>query len=279
MHKLEDTDPPKQVVPLLESVRRATALLAADVESIGTYTWVGKDDDQFWEFFKRSIIKRQFEALDTIIHLVESRKGHFGVTLLRPAYEEMLWGTYLQQHKTLAPRIAFLLSRREVGNTIKAQNQFIGAKAMQTLGFTQKRIKHMQAAFRPSEKELRNIGKSLGWRNNEPPGAAALSRSTGHEKEYNFIYQATSRYVHFSTHELGRRVWGRRGKVNIGSDQFSGYWSDFALYWSFRIFMNVCKIFPELWPSENNPGLEGLLDEIEKMYPVPIITASELESW
>jgi hypothetical protein len=279
MLELEEADSFKPPVPLLDSVRRATALLAPEAESVSTYTWDGNDDDQYWEFFKRSIIKRQFEALNTIIHLAETKRGHFGVTLLRPAYEEMLWGTYLEQHKDLAPKIALLLSRREVNDTIEAQNQFLGAKAMQNHGFTQKRVKMMQAAFRPSLTELRTIGKRLGWRNDEPPGAAALARWTGHEKEYNFIYHATSRYVHFSTHELGRRVWGERGSVTIGSDQFSSYWSDFALYWSFRIYIYVSEVFPDLWLNENNPALEGMLDEIKAMYPVPIITASELESW
>lgn len=279
MPELMDDKSSMPTIPLLDSVRRATALLAPEVESVGNYTWTGNDDDQYWEFFKRSIIKRQFEALNAIIHLAESKQGHFGVTLLRPAYEELLWGTYLEKHKDLAPKIALLLSRKEVGDTIEAQNQFLGAKAMQAHGFTQKRIKQMKASFRPSTAELRAIGKRLGWRNDEPPGAAALARWTGHEKEYNFIYHATSRYVHFSTHELGRRVWGHRGSVTIGSDQFSSYWSDFALYWSFRIYIYVSTVFPDLWGSEDNPALEGMLDVIKEMYPVPIITASELESW
>lgn len=266
-------------IPLVVSVKTAASFLLSTVESVGTYTWEGKDEDQYWEFYKRSMIKRQFEALNTAIHLAENNQGHFGVTFLRPAYEEMLWGTYLEKHSELAPKIALLLSRREVGATVDAQNQFLGAKTMQELGFTQKRIKRMQAAFRPSMTELRAIGKSLGWRNDEPPGAAALARWTGHEKEYNFIYHATSRYVHFSTHELGRRVWGRSGSVTISSDTFSLYWIDFALYWSFRIFIYVLRLFADLWMDKETPKLDGMLDAIKLMYPVPIITASELESW
>lgn len=265
--------------PLLDSVRRAVQMLEPEARSVGTYTWTGNDNDQYWEFFKRAIITRQFEAIKTIIHLAETKQGHFGVTMLRPAYEEMLWGTYLENHKELAPKIALLLSRREVSDTIDAQNHFLGAKAMQAHGFTQKRVKKMQATLRPSLTELRAIGKSLGWRNDEPPGAAALARWTGHEKEYNFIYHATSRYAHFSTHELGRRVWGQRGNVKIGSDQFSDYWSDFALYWSFRIYICVSTVFPDLWLTHENPALDGLLDVIKEMYPVPIITSSELERW
>lgn len=266
----ETTSITKSHIPLLASVKRATALLAPEVERIGTYKWSGADEDQFWEFYKRSIVKRQFEALSTIIHLVENKQGHFGVTFLRPAYEEMLWGTYLEQNKELAPRIAFLLSRQEIDATIDAQNQFLGAKTMQLHGFTQKRVKQLRAAFRPSMTELRVIGKTLGWRNDEPPGAAALARWTGHEKEYKFIYHATSRYVHFSTHELGRRVWGHRGSVTIGSSQFSNYWSDFALYWGFRIYIYVSSVFSDLLLDESNAKFEGMLEEIEHMYPVPI---------
>lgn len=132
--------------------------------------------------------------------------------------------------------------------------------------------------FGPRMSELKDIGNNLGWRNGEPPGAAALARLTQNEKEYKFIYHATSRYVHFSTHELGRRVWGRQGSVIIGSDKFSHYWSDFALYWGFRIFIYVSTIFIDLWPDDS-AQLDGVLKEIQQMYPMPIITAEELESW
>jgi len=72
---------------------------------------------------------------------------------------------------------------------------------------------------------------------------------------------------------------GQKGKVKIGLDQFSGYCTDFALYWAFRIFIYTCREFVDIWPGEDDSSLEALLPSIEKLSPVPIITSSKLESW
>ncbi|MER9331630.1 DUF5677 domain-containing protein [Mesorhizobium sp. M0488] len=269
-------------VPLRISVSNCLALLAPNITAIKDYRWTGSDQDQFWEFFKRSMLVRQFEAAQAVVDWGETGHAHFGVTLLRPAYEEMLWATYLEKHSDKAPKIALLLSSRETSETLEAQNQFIGAKAMQQHGFTQKYLKQRDALTRPQLAELRAIGKQLGWRNDEPPGAAFLARQVGKEREYNFVYQATSRFVHFSGHELGRRVWGRRGSVKIGSDQFAAFWSDFALYWSFRILIETANVLREVFSDyEIDVGSmrDGMMENIGKMYPIPIITKAELESW
>ncbi|MBY2983101.1 DUF5677 domain-containing protein [Rhizobium leguminosarum] len=273
------TDMQRHIIQNLIPVKEAAGVLGKDIETLRSYEWSGPEEKYVWEWLKRSILVRQFEALETIIFLAENNRGPFGVTMLRPAYEEYLWAKYLEKHETFARKISLLLLRREIDDTVDAQNVYLGAKTMQHLGFTQKRIKQMQASFRPGSTELREIGRALKWRNEQPPGAAALARETGDEREYNFIYHATSRYVHFSTHELCRRVWGQKGKVKIGSDQFSGYWTDFALYWAFRIFIYTCREFVDIWPGEDDSSLEALLPSIEKLSPVPIITSSELESW
>jgi len=269
-------------VPLRTSVSNCLKLLAPNITTIKEYSWTGSDQEQFWEFFKRSMLVRQFEAAQAIVDWAGTSHGHLGVTLLRPAYEELLWAIYLEKHPDKAPKIALFISSQETTETLEAQNQFLGAKAMQQHGFTQRYLKHRDALTRPQLKELRAIGRQLGWRNDEPPGAAFLARQVGKEREYNFVYQATSRFVHFSGHELGRRVWGRHGSVKIGSDQFAGFWSEFALYWSFRIFMDTANVLREVF-SDYEIDVEvigdGMMANIRNMYPMPIITKAELESW
>lgn len=256
-------------------------LVVPMTSAIVTYTWDGDDLEQYWEFFRRAIVKRQEEAIHGIIAMARAGHGHFGVTLLRPAYEELLWTDYLRQHAALAPKIALLMAHGEVGLSLEAQNQFLGAKVMDSMGFKQRAVKAGLAKLRKEGEELKAIGKQLGWRNDEPPGAAFLARQVSREREYNFIYQATSRYAHFSALELGRRVWGKKGAVTIGSNNFSDYWCDFAVYWSFRIFVELIAPMDDFWHGveldpEQSREFAAFLKEIRA---VPILTSRELQSW
>jgi hypothetical protein len=267
---------------LITAVSECVTLLNAEVESIRTYEWTGPDDEQFWEFYKRSIIIRQHEGVQAILEGAKGKFGQFGVTLLRPAYEELLWAYYLEQHADKAPEIIRLLTTREVEETLDAQNQYLGARMMQEQGFTQKYLKRRSAISRLQLTRLKTLGKQLGWRNDEPPGAAFVARAVGKEREYNFIYSATSRYVHFSTHELGRRVWGKSGKVAVGSDPFSAYWKEFAVYWSLRIFIDTLRalggVFSETQLSDTALH-DKMMINIPNIRPIPIIAKDELENW
>jgi hypothetical protein len=110
---------------------------------------------------------------------------------------------------------------------------------------------------------------------------AFMARKVGREKEYRFFYQGTSRYVHFSTHEVLRRVWGRNGQVTITSATFSSYWQDFAVNWSFYTIINTLSGYGDiLGQSQVAEGIwDDLRSTLSAISPVPIITAGELESW
>jgi hypothetical protein len=175
-----------------------------------------------------------------------------------------------------------LLARHELAGSLAAQNEFIGAKGMQALGFTQRFIKVTLAKQKASDARLRELGKPLGWRENSVvPHMAFLSRKVGREDEYKFLYQGTSRYVHFSTHEILRRAWGQKGEVHIGSNTFSRYWRDFAIYWGFRIFLELVihnhKVLADVDISPEKQ--EEMLGWLKKVTPIPIVTSGELESW
>ena len=249
------------------------------VASVDTYTYDGADSDQFWEFLKRGIIKRQFESIEAILKMVDSGIGHFGVTLLRPAFEELVWVEYLGENSKIANDLVLLLSNKEISRNLSAQNDFIGTEEMHRVGFTQKYVKKQLASDRRTKKSIKEIGSQLGWHDQGiPPSMAFLCKKVGREKEYNFLYQGTSRFVHFSTAEILRRVWGRPGRVTIGSETFSLYWQDFAMYWSFRIFgelfIQCVDILGDVEIIEEQ--LEETLDLIKLMHPIPIITPQEL---
>ena len=155
-----------------------------------------------------------------------------------PAYEELIWIEYLGQNISLAPELPALLGRYEAGVSLNAQNEYLGKTSMATVGFTQRYVKKFAAITRQTEVEIKDVGRKLGWPKKGQtvlPSMWFLSKKVGREKDYKFLYHATSRFVHFSAQEIYRRVWGTKGDVTISSRHFSRYWQDFAMCWGLRI--------------------------------------------
>ena len=95
-------------------------------EAAGSYQWEGSTSAQAWEFLKRAVVRRQHEALLTILTMVDGGHGHFGVTFLRPAYEELIWLAYLNKHSSLANKLINLIAQRDVLTSMRAQNDYLG---------------------------------------------------------------------------------------------------------------------------------------------------------
>jgi len=148
---------------------------------------------------------------------------------------------------------------------------------MKQLGWTPSAVSNSARKLEEENAELKAIGNSLGWRKT-PPTFKWLSEKVGHADEYNYIYHATSSFVHFSPHELHRRVWGRHGHVIIGSSSFTDYWEDFAAYWSTNTFIQTVVEVGDVLSFDDKEN-DFVLDIIKALYPVPIITTAEVQAW
>lgn len=238
--------------------------------------------NQFYETLSKAILIRQFEAINAIIKMAEAEIGHFGVTLLRPAFEELLWLEYLSKHQDKANEIIYLLERKEIGDQLRAQEKYIGRSEMRKLGFGGRYLKQI-AADKSAENELKILAASLDWgKNNTGPKMSTIASQTRRRRDYDFFYHATSRYVHFSTHELFRRTWGQRGgSFTITSDNFANYWSQFALYWGVKILLETVTAsdVANNWPGFSKLEAESALEELTTIPQIPIITWQELQGW
>ena len=95
---------------LRKEVTKWLAYIAPTLAPIEKYERTGQDIDQYWDFLKRGVIKRWHEALDAICNMAEIGVGHFGVTLVRPAFEELVWIEYLDKNKSKANELVVLLT-------------------------------------------------------------------------------------------------------------------------------------------------------------------------
>lgn len=185
----------------------------------------------------RAIAIRQLECLEAATALVDAAQGYGAVIFLRPACEELIWTKYL---KSLPAADAAEIIRMRVGielkHTFDAQVEKFGTAANQGIGITIAHQTMLERYYNAARAALDSLGSRLRWRRDHRTGewwptTASLSRATGTDDLYKFLYHATSRFVHFSPVELLRRAWGSEKGVTISSNHFRNYWSYFALYW------------------------------------------------
>jgi hypothetical protein len=173
------------------AIEKFLEYLAPSLAPVERHTWTGPYRDQLWDILRRGAIKRQQEALRAALNMFDAGIGHFAVTLVRPAYEELIWIEYLYKHPELSNELSMLIALKEARDSLEAQNDYIGPKGMHAGGFTQRYVKQHIAQTRGVETRLHEIGRSLGWGRDGAvlPTFAHLARNVSREKEYKFLYQ------------------------------------------------------------------------------------------
>jgi len=176
-------------------------------------------------------------------------------------------------------------------DTLKAQDDHIGRTRTKELGL----LNHLEGANKAqpvTRSRLSRLGRKLGWDKRTvdagmPPSTQFLARKTGMTSLYNFLFHASSRYVHFSSSELLRRAWGTPEEMTIRSSNFAEYWSAFALAWGLKLLSDTYLALHESLEADGvvNPETDGAkvisaYKEIAEFGFVPIITPEELNwSW
>lgn len=271
-----------QIAQHIEDLDRAFKCLQPDINALSLYSWNGRSKDQFVEFVKRSALVRQFECILAVRKAFDAGTSHLLGALLRPAYEELLWMEYLQKIPDVQLKLLTLLAQDEIYSGIQAQSGYFERHELREIGFTSSVLDNASSASRSTSEQLKAIGKKLGWRQGATkPTIANIAKQVNRYEEYVFLYHATSRAVHFSAHELGRRVWGSYGDVKISSTTFSTYWNDFNLIWQWRIFCESALASDYNFEQSSNAwGKEDIFKSLLTLLPrIQIVTMSEMERW
>jgi hypothetical protein len=234
---------------------------------------------------ERAVLRKQYDCLSVITDLVKSDRGYAGAPLLRAACEELMWIRYMRNvEPELREPLLVALTKLELRDSLKAQDDYIGSGATSELGLTSHLVE-TQKSGDLWESVVRRIGSALKWpegttRRAKRPSAFFIAQAVGMEKDYRFLYHGTSRYVHFSCSELLRRAWGKPGDVSIASAHFADFWGAFGLCWGTRLLVDTLIAVLD---DKENDGLsideESVLrvsKRIGEFGSVPIITSEEL---
>ncbi len=270
---------------LVESVRALLACLSPWIDEVSVLDWDGTAG--FAPILRRSVLRRQFEALQVTVELVESEHGYAAVPLLRPACEELLWLRYLEKRTTDDARLlAECLVQSGLLRDLEAQAGEVGEEEMMAMG-----LGPAHKACRPRApvvaEKLRGLGKRLGWPDRvvsqgNAPSTWFIAKDTDSESLYRFLYHATSRYVHFSPVELVRRGWGQPGSVELSSRTYEPIWAAFALSWSPRVLawsMNAASnsLEAEGVSEPDHTAVQEALNRITDLPLIPLVTPEELD--
>lgn len=232
----------------------------------------------------RSVLRRQHDAVGCIVDLVRRNQGLIAVGLLRPACEELIWIRYLVKiDPELAEEIVSNKLVRELHESLAVQHESNAKLGIADYGLPQPDERRATEA----EQALQHIGRKLGWplRSNQClPSVRFLAEKSNSLELYKFLYNATSRSVHFTVSNYLRMVWGDSGSFSIRSNNFADYWHAFALYWGYSLLRDTYIELeehvgiPELVMDESTAqAFQSAQEDVLAIGPVPLITSAELK--
>ncbi|MDQ2866834.1 MAG: DUF5677 domain-containing protein [Verrucomicrobiota bacterium] len=269
---------------LLSATRKLLVAISKWKDSVSILSWNGSDG--YFPILRRSILCRQIDSLGASVDLVASHKGFVGVSLLRPACEELMWLRYFNSLSSSDARVlANGLIKTGMLKDLEAQAGEVGETEMSAMGLHQALV-HFRSREHETRKALMELGARLHWPKpttdkGDVRSAWFIAKAAGSEDLYRFLYHATSRYVHFSPVELARRGWGRPGRLEIGSNRYEPIWAQFTLSWGTRLFVWTLNASLEALSSEGVPEppyqeLQHAINAIAEIPLIPLITSDEM---
>ena len=270
---------------LVDGVSKLVDVLGEWMESVCEFPWDGSE--RFLPVMRRASLARQMDSLRVMIDLVASNHGYAAVPLLRPSCEELLWLRYFKIiDQADANDLIDCLISSGLLKDLRAQDGEVDKTVMKEMGLSQA-LRQLDAKEEESKDALRKVGERLDWPRRITKGGGVLStwelaKKSGSESLYRFLYHATSRYVHFSPVELGRRGWGKNGKLHISASTYEPHWAIFALQWGARLFGFSIEAVLEPLTQEGLPEpphdlLHPIFEQICEVPMIPLITADELK--
>ena len=271
-------------VRLVESTRALLACVSPWINEISVVDWDGTAG--YSPILRRGILRRQFDALEVSVELVESEHGYAAVPLLRPACEELLWLRYLAKLTANDAKVlAECMIKSGLLRDLNAQAGEVGEEEMMAIGL-HPALKMFRSEESVVQQKLREIGKRLSWSarvvsKGSVPSTWFIAKTTDSKDLYRFLYHATSRYVHFSPVELARQGWGRPGHLELSSQTYEPVWAMFSLSWSTRLLgwsiaATSDALEAEGVPEPNYTALQEAFNRITDVPLIPLVTPQEL---
>jgi hypothetical protein len=213
---------------------------------VGNLEWSAVESD-YRLLAINHVLRRQRESIQAAIALSRTGLGHLAVTFVRPAVEERIWINYLSSlDLTTSQELVDLMGKYDVIRSLVAQREYIGDDAMRALWYPQGFVDAQEKALQKITAALKALGKLKGW-NGALPASSWVAKEAGLTRDFEYLFAATSRAVHFSAGEIMRRGWGTPGGIMItDKPEFREHVANFALDQLWRLYMDTMSAGKDL---------------------------------
>ena len=132
------------------------------------------------------------------------------------------------------------------------------------------------------KQRLRAMRKGNRWRKHrEWPSVREMAEPTGLLPLYDFLYAATSSFVHYSPNNLIRmgKVVGGADRMHFSTSHFSDYYHSFNRFYGLFLFITLCTTFGSSLGcrDELRPPVEGLMKLLDNELRWPeLVTMEEM---
>jgi len=213
-------------------------------DEIGEYTKVEFGQDTYFQCTLRASFSKLIEFNHYLYTQKENSFGFFLTPVLRGICEDLIIHKFFKKELSeVANELTWLLAQLHLLQGIKSQDDF----------FTLNRS--WQPVIRQTDysniQELKNQIKKLlnnnGIRGNKMPPVAQLAERVGLKEIYEFVYRASSNFVHYNPHILLRFGWndGNTKVYDYSVKNFSDYYLYFTHMYSIYLMCQYCKEFKD----------------------------------
>ena len=199
---------------------------------------------------------------------------------LRPICEELIWLTYLSRiDSPLSNQIVEYLMKKNIIDGLEAQSKFFAANNPYQPILDSKQVNKSKGDVERRLKELRETWRSVNTLNRGSPSVHKLANKIGLTSTYEFIYFASSNYVHFNPQNLMRTGWLKNDSlVEFSIRSSNPYYKNFSCFYGAILFIGFeasfgLKYFENVLESES----KSLVNLIEGEFKWPeIVTYEEM---
>lgn len=201
---------------------------------------VAGDLNRIFEKTKKATIIKSFEFN---LHITSKKNDHifFMIPTLRGICEEYITEKFLSNEFSAdSNNLLYLLANyQRLKSSIAQWNYFKVNKSDQILYYQPSFPNELKVL----EKDIKDIfqKKFSKIKLNPFPSVYFMASKTDSLELYNYLYHATSTFVHFHPGNLLRTGWGDLPNIQFSIKHFKGYYNYFTVFYSALLFCMICK--------------------------------------
>jgi hypothetical protein len=271
-----------EIMPTTDKTYKVLEQLAPIVQ----HATVGRlDADGYYLFTLKAAFTKNFEFVSSVFASEQANSAFLVCPFLRGLCEDIiLLRDLLRFSREDRDRVVLLLSTEQTFRFVDKQLAFFSEYRP-----TQQVVGHSPSPMNSAAPTDRS--KQLSAQIEALRGAYGPARVNVRDMAqrssllhlYDYLYCATSSFVHFSPRNLHRMGWGdERARVfEFSTRNFGDYYKDFCRFYGIFLFVTFCAMFGSMLSvrSEISERVEALMDDLTNVNRWPELVTFEEMNW